>query len=558
MSSQDKMEKQNQNKLSISSKSKSVPSLLLLSQNEKEISKNSIGSPPNPYDRLKSIEEVINSKYDELIKIKNKLAKIKIKEKLIEKEKFESIEESLPLIKKQEIIEDNKIKNKLNIQNISLNNKLKFLTEKVNKIESELINGSRPGFIESMKSKLKEVLNKKEMIILKIKENNNEIQKINEKDNKKKFKFNKKIFLDNLDYSDNNNDNNKNNENKNNKINNIKKYYLSENDKNYLKNILEEEKDKKIKDEKIKEQKYKEMRKNEIQTVQKRKNLHVNFEKEMLSKKWINNLTSKKNYISWEEKEKQRKKNEEELISLSNYQRSLICKPFSSGELQEFSKKVKKEEIKNKNNSIRKKKMFEILWKERKDMLPKHKSKFLIFNIQNDKKIKEDLILKKEKIKGNMNERLHFSSEVCKKFRPKLIDEKIRKERIKKILELDGINKQKEIKELNNRLKLKLIRIVNTQPKNFKKNNIFEKSKSVLEQQILKLQNYKNLELSIINSNNDTKNIFTPKNIKAKSINKSINNPRNYFFEELHREKSYQQFLKDIQSKIRILNQFIE
>ena len=505
MSSQDKMEKQNQNKLSISSKSKSVPSLLLLSQNEKEISKNSIGSPPNPYDRLKSIEEVINSKYDELIKIKNKLAKIKIKEKLIEKEKFESIEESLPLIKKQEIIEDNKIKNKLNIQNISLNNKLKFLTEKVNKIESELINGSRPGFIESMKSKLKEVLNKKEMIILKINENNN-----------------------------------------------------AENDKNYLKNILEEEKDKKIKDEKIKEQKYKEMRKNEIQTVQKRKNLHVNFEKEMLSKKWINNLTSKKNYISWEEKEKQRKKNEEELISLSNYQRSLICKPFSSGELQEFSKKVKKEEIKNKNNSIRKKKMFEILWKERKDMLPKHKSKFLIFNIQNDKKIKEDLILKKEKIKGNMNERLHFSSEVCKKFRPKLIDEKIRKERIKKILELDGINKQKEIKELNNRLKLKLIRIVNTQPKNFKKNNIFEKSKSVLEQQILKLQNYKNLELSIINSNNDTKNIFTPKNIKPKSINKSINNPRNYFFEELHREKSYQQFLKDIQSKIRILNQFIE
>ena len=558
MSSQDKMEKQNQNKLSISSKSKSVPSLLLLSQNEKEISKNSIGSPPNPYDRLKSIEEVINSKYDELIKIKNKLAKIKIKEKLIEKEKFESIEESLPLIKKQEIIEDNKIKNKLNIQNISLNNKLKFLTEKVNKIESELINGSRPGFIESMKSKLKEVLNKKEMIILKIKENNNEIQKINEKDNKKKFKFNKKIFLDNLDYSDNNNDNNKNNENKNNKINNIKKYYLSENDKNYLKNILEEEKDKKIKDEKIKEQKYKEMRKNEIQTVQKRKNLHVNFEKEMLSKKWINNLTSKKNYISWEEKEKQRKKNEEELISLSNYQRSLICKPFSSGELQEFSKKVKKEEIKNKNNSIRKKKMFEILWKERKDMLPKHKSKFLIFNIQNDQKIKEDLILKKEKIKGNMNERLHFSSEVCKKFKPKLIDEKIKKERIKKIMELDGINKQKEIKELNNRLKLKLIRIVNTQPKNFKKNNIFEKSKSVLEQQILKLQNYKNLELSIINSNNDTKNIFTPKNIKPKSINKSINNPRNYFFEELHREKSYQQFLKDIQSKIRILNQFIE
>ena len=563
MSSKNKMEKQKQNILSISSKSKSVPSLLLSlskkpSDNEKEISKNPMDISPNPYTRLKSIEEIINSKYDELTTIKKKLDKIKLKEKLIEKEKFETIKESLPFVKKQEIVEDNKIKDKLNIQNISLNNKLKLISEKVDKIESELIYGSRSGFLESLKSKLKEVLNQKEMLLLKIKENNNEIQKINEKDNNKKFKFNKKIFLENLDNINSNNTNNtndnKNTENKNSKFESIKKYYLSENNRNYHKYLYEEEINKKLNDEKMKEKKYKEMRENEIKTVQKRKNMHRNFEKEMLSRNWINNLTNKKYYLSWEEKENQRKKAEEDFITLSNYQRNMMYKPLSSRELQEFSKKVNKDVIKNKNNSIQKKKMLEILWKERKDMLPKHKSKFLIFNIKNDKKIKEELILKKEKIKGNRHKRVHFSSDVCEKFKPKLIDEKIKNERIKKILKLDGKNKQREIQELNNKLKSKLIKIVNTQPQNFKKNNIFETSKSVFEQQILKLRSYKNLELSDDNRNNDKKNIFTPKNVKSKSINSSKNN----FLEQLHSEKSYDQFLKDIQAKIRILNQFVE
>jgi len=563
MSSQNKMEKQKQNILSLTSKSKSVPSLLLSlskkpSDNEKEISKNPMDISPNPYTRLKSIEEIINSKYDELTTIKKKLDKIKLKEKLIEKEKFETIKESLPFVKKQEIVEDNKIKDKLNIQNISLNNKLKLISEKVDKIESELIYGSRSGFLESLKSKLKEVLNQKEMLLLKIKENNNEIQKINEKDNNKKFKFNKKIFLENLDNINSNNTNNtndnKNIENKNSKFESIKKYYLSENNRNYHKYLYEEEINKKLNDEKMKEKKYKEMRENEIKTVQKRKNMHRNFEKEMLSRNWINNLTNKKYYLSWEEKENQRKKAEEDFITLSNYQRNMMYKPLSSRELQEFSKKVNEDVIKNKNNSIQKKKMLEILWKERKDMLPKHKSKFLIFNIKNDKKIKEELILKKEKIKGNRHKRVHFSSDVCEKFKPKLIDEKIKNERIKKILKLDGKNKQREIQELNNKLKSKLIKIVNTQPQNFKKNNIFETSKSVFEQQILKLRSYKNLELSDDNRNNDKKNIFTPKNVKSKSINNSKNN----VLEQLHSEKSYDQFLKDIQAKIRILNQFVE
>ena len=131
-----------------------------------------------------------------LKKIKQKLAEIKLKEKLIEKEKFESKESSLPFMKKQEIIEDNKIKNKLNMQNNSLNNKIKLLTEKLDKIESELIYNPHQGFLSSIKAKLKEVLNQKEMLLLKINENNEEIQKINEKDIKNKYKYNKKVFWD--------------------------------------------------------------------------------------------------------------------------------------------------------------------------------------------------------------------------------------------------------------------------------------------------------------------------------------------------------------------------
>ena len=551
MSDLNKME--NPNILSSVSKSKSVPSLLLSSSQK---------AYNNPKERIKIINEIINTKNSELKKIKQKLAEIKLKEKLIEKEKFESKESSLPFMKKQEIIEDNKIKNKLNMQNNSLNNKIKLLTEKLDKIESKLIYNPHQGFLSSIKAKLKEVLNQKEMLLLKINENNEEIQKINEKDIKNKYKYNKKVFLENLDNS--NNDIN-NIINRKNKINQIMKNYLSENDiiknsnKDYHKDLYEEEINKKKKEQKIKEEKYKEMREKEIKTVQKRKNLHINFEKEILSRNWINNFSNSKNYLSWDAKEKQRIKSEQDLILLSNNKRNILYKPLSSEELNNFSNKVKKEENKIKNNLEIKKKKLEEFWKERKDTLPKHKSKFLMNNILNDKKEKEDLLLKKEKIKGNMFERMNFSSEVRKIFRPKLIDEKIKKERIKKIMELDGKNKQREIRELNNKLKMKLIKIVNTQPKNFRKNNIFETSKSVFEQQTLKLRNYKNLELS--NINNDKNNILTPKNIKSKSIKKSKEKSRNInnnFLSQINREKSYKQYVKNIQIKLRLLNQLIE
>ena len=544
MSDLNKME--NPKLISLSSKSKSVPSLLLSE------SKNTKNNFNNPYKRLKLIENEISNKNSELIKIQNKISQIKNKEILIEKEKYELKENSLPFSKKQEILEDNKIKSKLNLQNISINNKIKKISEKADKIEYELLYGDKPPLQFFIKQKLKEILNQKEMLKLKIDENNYEIQKINEKDNKSKYKLNKKLFLDNLDDREH-------------KINNLKKCYLSENninaninlndaDKNYHKSLYDEEKNKKLKEQKIKEEKYKQMREKEMSTVQNRRNVHFNLDKEIKSRNWINNLLSnKKNYLSWDIKEKQRIQDEEKLIQLSNQKRNLLYQPLSGKELNIFSNKVKKEKIKTQVNLKIKKRLLEDLWKKRKNMLPKYKSKFMKINIQNDDNAKIDMILKKEKIRGNVSEKLNFSSEVCKKFRPKLIDEKIKKERIKKIEELEGINKIREIQESKNKLKNKLINIVNSQPKNFRKNNIFKMSKSVAEQQILKLQFFKNIELTEIKQDNKNENdndndiiyLNNGNDIKPK-INSNL------------KKKTYNQLVKDIKTKLNLLNQLIE
>ena len=111
MSMLNKME--NPHLISLSMKSKSVPSLLLSSESTK---KNE--DSHNVHKQLKIIDDEINNKNSELLKIQNKLAQIKKKEFLLKKEKYELNEQSLPYSKKQEILENNKIIRKLNLQNI--------------------------------------------------------------------------------------------------------------------------------------------------------------------------------------------------------------------------------------------------------------------------------------------------------------------------------------------------------------------------------------------------------------------------------------------------------
>ena len=579
----------NENKkqiLSTKAASKSVPSLLLSlspKNNHKnpEISKNINSEINNPYERLKLIQEKIDNKNTELKKIKNKIIDIEHKEKIIEQRKNELKQESLPLLERFKLFEDNKLKNKLNLQNISLNEKIRKISEKVDKIESELLYGNNPR----LKDKLKEILDKKDTYLLKINENNNEIEKINDKDKINKYKLNKQFFLLHLDK------NNSRNTNKEAKLFYLKKYYLSENDiikenanENYHRCLYEEEIEKKMNEEKIKKKKYEEMRNTEKKIVQKRKIVNFNFHKNIMNRNWINVFINNKKYLSWDEKEKERIKNEENLILLSNNQRKDMNKSITNEELNEFSIKVKNDEIKKNFELKTKKKQLQELWKERKEQLPRYKSKFLMINIQNDNKLKNDIILKKEKIKENMNERLNFSSEIAKKFRPKLTDEKLKKERIKKINELNGKNKQKNIKELCNKLKMKSIKIVNSQPKNFKKKNVFKTSKSVIEQQILKLQNYKKIEsndnnkkdnINFINSEyapnekfNSEENIIKNGiiNNKYKTINKTKENSKNFntkinifnnTIRQLNKEKEYKQYINHIKYKLKLLNQLI-
>ena len=579
----------NENKkqiLSTKAASKSVPSLLLSlspKNNHKnpEISKNINSEINNPYERLKLIQEKIDNKNTELKKIKNKIIDIEHKEKIIEQRKNELKQESLPLLERFKLFEDNKLKKKLNLQNISLNEKIRKISEKVDKIESELLYGNNPG----LKDKLKEILDKKDTYLLKINENNNEIEKINDKDKINKYKLNKQFFLFNLDK------NNSRNTNREAKLFYLKKYYLSENDiikenanENYHRCLYEEEIEKKMNEEKIKKKKYEEMRNTEKKIVQKRKIVNFNFHKNIMNRNWINVFINNKKYLSWDEKEKERIKNEENLILLSNNQRKDMNKSITNEELNEFSIKVKNDEIKKNFELKTKKKQLQELWKERKEQLPRYKSKFLMINIQNDNKLKNDIILKKEKIKENMNERLNFSSEIAKKFRPKLTDEKLKKERIKKINELNGKNKQKNIKELCNKLKMKSIKIVNSQPKNFKKKNVFKTSKSVIEQQILKLQNYKKIEsndnnkkdnINFINSEyapnekfNSEENIIKNGiiNNKYKTINKTKENSKNFnskinifnnTIRQLNKEKEYKQYINHIKYKLKLLNQLI-
>ncbi len=63
-------------------------------------------------------------------------------------------------------------------------------------------------------------------------------------------------------------------------------------------------------------------------------------------------------------------------------------------------------------------------------------------------------------MKENILEKINFSLDVSKKYRPKLVSEKLRKERIDKINDLKGLNRKKDRKDLGNRLKLKSIKLI--------------------------------------------------------------------------------------------------
>lgn len=93
------------------------------------------------------------------------------------------------------------------------------------------------------------------------------------------------------------------------------------------------------------------------------------------------------------------KKKEESLIALEIKKRKMIYCPISSEELNNFSNEVRNNQLKLKNDLKLKKLQLEELWKERKDLIPPHKSKFELSNIQRDNDFKQQQILKKKESK---------------------------------------------------------------------------------------------------------------------------------------------------------------
>jgi len=257
---------------------------------------------------------------------------------------------------------------------------------------------------------------------------------------------------------------------------------------NELRLLSLEEDEQKEKEEKQKkfEKKLQLFRERELEREKERKKI-IDKINNISTQQTNNKYIPKKNYITYEEKEEQRKMKQEALYKLEIEKRKLRYKPISSEELINFSNEVKKNEKILKTELDKKKKQMEELWKERKNLLPKFHSKFMNLNIDMDNEAKnEKKSLQEEKIK-NKELGVYFGKEIMKTYQPKIVNDKLKTEREQRINDLKGINRLGNIKELKNKMKQKTNRIVQSQPKQFNKNNIFVVEETVAEQQAKKL-----------------------------------------------------------------------
>ena len=247
-----------------------------------------------------------------------------------------------------------------------------------------------------------------------------------------------------------------------------------------------EEEIKKDKEEKQKqyENKVKSFIKKELEREKQRKNLVNQINNISLSQQ--NKYLPKRNYITSEEREEMRKIQEESLLQIEKEKRKMKYLPISSEELNNFSNEVKKNEKILKSELKKKKKQMEELWKERKNLLPKYHSKFMDLNIDLDNEAKEEIFLKKEKLKNKEIERVNFGKEILENYKPKILNDKLKTEREQRIQKLKGINRYEDIKELGSKLKQKAVKLVQSQPKTNKK-NIFVARETVAQKQAKKL-----------------------------------------------------------------------
>jgi len=391
------------------------------------------------------------------------------------------------------------------------------------------------------------------------------------------------------------NTNENNNNNKDDLLNLNKNISISLENSSLEKRILalEEEEQKSRQEMKKKyEDKVKLFRERELEMEKQRKKIINKINNISLSQ--INKYSPKKNYITSEEKEEIRKQKEESLYHIENQKRKLKYIPISSEELNTFSNEVKKNEKLLKTELAKKKKQMEDLWKERKNLLPKYHSKFMDLNIEMDNEAKDEIILKQEKIKNKRLETVNFGKDIAKNHQPKILNDKLKLEREQRIKELEGLNRFNNIKELGNKIRLKKSKIIQSQPKKFKKNNMFVPEETTKEKQAKKLTgkavdyllNCRNEKAKMDNIaymqsnsaekvkkwkeilNNEDSNLYDKvENIKiqaavmenkAKSINKLLKNGGSVGTtkQELNQEAS-NLYINSIHAKLQILNKML-
>ena len=141
------------------------------------------------------------------------------------------------------------------------------------------------------------------------------------------------------------------------------------------------------------------------------------------------------------------------LLKMEKEKRKQKYLPISSEELNEFSKEVTKNKKLLETELGLKKKQMEEIWKERKNLLPKHHSKFMDLNIEYDKE-NEDIQEQNEnkddedKYDNSNNEDNDEKERSQGKF--KAIDEF-----------LDNLDRVKEIKKIKRKYKYNVMKIKN-------------------------------------------------------------------------------------------------
>ena len=344
----------------------------------------------------------------------------------------------------------NKLINTLKLKSGSLYTKISGLAEKENGLN---LNSS--DILERNKNKdmLKKIKNEKEIIMNKINDIDNQIKLILDKE---KMKNNSRYNLQ-KDYT-------KNIEEKN--------YFFQKSPKqiktspsSFLESLEKAEKklqnEKSVQEELKRKEKFENLRSRELAIVRMRKKKFDELAKVNYPK-----YIPKKDYITAEENELKRKREEAALIEKEIKKRKMRLQPINSAELDKFSREVQKNEkmiMKELGQKIYKMKQ---IWQERKQLLPEYKSKFMEQNIDRENKEKEELILKQERIKKEVNDRIKFGEDVMKNFQPQQ-NSKLKIEREENIKKIKGINKYKEIKNLGIKLKNISNRLVLSQPKNF-------------------------------------------------------------------------------------------